>query len=65
MVSKCRAATGRSGVAYQTVTAVARPPHHAVNVTATLRGDGAVERGVRGGTVPSCSGRNTFRKTKS
>lgn len=48
MVAEGRAAAGRCGVAYETVATVASPAHHAVNVAAALRGDGAMERRVWG-----------------
>lgn len=64
MVAERRAAAGRCGVAYETVSAVASPPHHAVDVPAALRGDGAVEGGVGGGAVQSWSGKKHIWETR-
>lgn len=61
MVAQWRAAACCCGIAYEAVTAVTSPSYHAVNVTATLRGDGAVEWGVWGGAVQSCRRRNAFK----
>lgn len=54
VVAQRRTSAHCCGVAYETVTAVARPAHHAVDVTAALRGDGAMERRVRRGAVQCC-----------
>lgn len=51
MVAERRAAAGGRAVADEPVAAVAGPAHHAVDVAARLRGDGAVERRVRRGAV--------------
>lgn len=58
VVAQWRTAACCCGVAYETVTTVTSPAHHAVNVTTTLRGDGAVERRVRGRAVQSCQRAN-------
>lgn len=56
MVAERRAAARPRGVAYETIAAVAGPAHHAVDVAAGLRGDGAVERRIRRGAVERCEG---------
>lgn len=53
VVAEWRAAAGCCGVADEMVTTVASPAHHAVNMAAALRGDGAVARRVWGGAVQS------------
>lgn len=64
VVAERCAAAGCRGVAYETVTAVASPAHHAVNMTAALRGDGAVEGGVWRGAVQGCRGRKMLEKQR-
>lgn len=54
MVAQRRAAARGRAVADESVAAVAGPAHHAVDVAARLRGDGAVERRVRRGAVERC-----------
>lgn len=51
VVAQRRAAARGGAVADESVAAVAGPAHHAVDVAARLRGDGAVERRVRRGAV--------------
>lgn len=51
MVAQCRAAAGPCGVPYEAVTTVASPAHHAVDMAAALRGDGAMEWRVWGGAI--------------
>lgn len=58
VVAQQRTAACCCGVAYETVTTVTSPAHHAVNVTTTLRGNGAMERRVRGRAVQSCQRAN-------
>lgn len=58
MVAERRAAAGGCGVPYEAVAAIASPAHHAVDVAAALRGDGAVKRGVRGRAVQGWRGGN-------
>lgn len=56
VVAEWCAVTGCCGVAYETITTVTSPAHHAVNMAAALRGDGAMERRVWGWAVQGCNG---------
>ncbi len=64
MVALHCAAAGCCGVAYETVTTVASPAHHTVNMAAALRGDGAMKWRVWGGAVQSCNGENRIKKLR-
>lgn len=57
MVAERRAPAGCCGVAYETVTTVTSPSHHAVDMAATLRGDRAMERRVWGRAVQGWNGK--------
>lgn len=56
VVAEWCAATGCCGVAYETITTVTSPAHHAVNMATALRGDGTMERRVWGWAVQGCNG---------
>lgn len=51
VIAQRRAPARGRAVADEAVAAVAGPAHHAVDVAARLRGDGAVQRRVRRGAV--------------
>lgn len=57
MVAKWCAPAGCCGVAYETVTTVTSPSHHAVDMAATLRGDRAMQGRVWGGAVQGWNGK--------